>query len=354
MSFLEITFFHNTVLTYLIFAGALLCSLIVIRVATQKAMRWLGEWAERKKTPAAEMLVRSMRHALVPAFYLAAVLLCLKIIMVSPDVQNIIQIVVRILIAYISALLLARLATFFMTQYWQLRRKGNDNKSAVMWIIGFVKVLIWSLVGILLLQNLGVKIDALIAGLGISSLAVAFAAQVVLEDVFCFFSILLDRPLEIGDFIQAGDHSGTVEHIGVKTTRLRTLEGEQLIMSNKDITSSRIQNFKTLQNRRVLFHLSVTYDTTAQTLREIPGLIRQIIEDTPDARFGRAHFSAFSDSSLDFEIVYTVLSNDYDRFMDVRQSVFLQIKETFDHRKISFAFPTRTVQIAPTPGSIAN
>ena len=201
---------------------------------------------------------------------------------------------------------------------------------------------------ILLFDNLGLNITSLLAGLGIGGVALAFSAQSILVDLFCWFTIVFDKPFVVGDFILVGDKSGTVESIGVKTTRLRSLNGEQIILANSDLTKSRINNFKTLVERRVLFKVGVTYDTSSDQLKNIPQLVKTCVEETEGTRFGRTHFVAYGAYSLDFEIVYYVLSNDYDVYLDRLQSVNLKLKEAFEKANIGFAYPTQTLLVQNT------
>ena len=200
---------------------------------------------------------------------------------------------------------------------------------------------------IFLVDNIAsdIKLNSLLTGVGISSIAIAFAAQSILSDIFCFFTIFFDKPFEIGDFIIAGEQMGTVEHIGLKTTRLRSLNGEQLVFSNADLTGACIKNYKTMQQRRVLFKIGVKYDTHYDKLKEIPGLIKRIVDDVPGTQFGRTHFFSYGDYSLNFEIVYYVLDSDYDKYMDINQEINFRIKKEFDDMHIEFAFPTRTVEL---------
>ncbi|PSO81847.1 MAG: mechanosensitive ion channel protein MscS, partial [Cyanobacteria bacterium QS_4_48_99] len=172
-----------------------------------------------------------------------------------------------------------------------------------------------------LLGNLGFDISALVASLGIGGVAIALASQGVLQDLFSYFSILLDRPVQIGDFIIVGDFVGTVEHIGIKTTRMRSLSGEQLIIANTDLTGSRIRNFNPMEERRIVFTISVTYDTGFKQLQEIPNFIQGIIEATKNTRFDRCHFSSYRDSSLNFETVYYMTTSDYTAYMDAQQHI---------------------------------
>ncbi len=343
---LQFTFYGNTVLRYLIFLVSLPACVTLLRVFTKLIMKTLRRNAEKSKKKPNEALEQSIRKYLVPVLYFVAVLACLKILTLTPAVQNVVDAAVKVFFAFYGGYCLTRAAAYFLTRYWKRRKHAADGKVAFQWINGAAKFLIWSVVTILFLQNIGVKIDALIAGLGVGGLAVAFAAQVVLEDVFCFFTIIFDRPFETGDFIIAGEQMGTVEHIGVKTTRLRAPDGEQLILSNKDMTSSRIRNFKTMEQRRVVFRLGVTYDTDAKVLAEIPDILKEAIDSVENASFARAHFVSFGASSLDFEIAYHVLSSDFDRYMEVHHQINLKIKDEFDQRGIAFAFPTQTIYVA--------
>jgi small-conductance mechanosensitive channel len=214
-------------------------------------------------------------------------------------------------------------------------------------IICFVaRVLIWGMVLLLTLDNLGVDITALVAGLGIGGIAVALALQNVLGDLLASLSIALDQPFVIGDFLIVGDHMGSVEYIGIKSTRLRSLTGEQIVISNADLLSSRVRNYGRMYERRIVFSLGVTYETQRAKLERIPALLRGIIESQDGVRFDRAHFAKYGDFSLDFEIVYHVLSADYGRYMDVQQAINFRIHEAFEKLGVQFAYPTQTVWVA--------
>ena len=193
------------------------------------------------------------------------------------------------------------------------------------------------------MDNLGIKISALVAGLGIGGIAIALAAQTVLGDLFSCFIIFFDRPFVIGDFIVIGEFKGTVDHVGLKTTRLISLGGEQLIFSNTDLTNSRIRNYKRMDRRRIVFQLGVTYQTTLMQLKKIPQIIEEIITQIPDATFDRTHFASYGDFSLNFEIVYYVNDRDYNKYMVIQQEINFKIKEAFEKEGIEFAYPTQTV-----------
>ena len=207
------------------------------------------------------------------------------------------------------------------------------------------RLLLWSLVLLLTLDNLGVNINSLIASLGIGGIAVALAAQNILGDLFASLSIMFDKPFVVGDFIIVDDMQGNVEQIGMKTTRIRSLSGEQLIMSNNDLLKSRIKNYKRMQERRVIFTLGVTYQTPSEKLRKIPGIIREVVEEQENARFDRSHFKSFGDSALLFETVLWVERPDYIIMANLMQEVNLKIYEEFEREGIEFAYPTQTIHL---------
>jgi small-conductance mechanosensitive channel len=226
------------------------------------------------------------------------------------------------------------------------QRAGNAGARSAAGLVRFVaRVAVWSLVLLLVLANLGVDITALIAGLGIGGIAVALAAQNILGDLFASLAIILDRPFEVGDFIVVGEQLGTVEHIGVKTTHLRSLSGEQLICSNTDLLTSRVQNYARMQERRVVLTLGVVYETPTDKIAMLPDLIREIVTAQEQIRFDRAHFRSFGDFALIFEVVYWVLSADYNLLMDKQQAINLEILRRFRERGLEFAFPTQTLHL---------
>lgn len=215
------------------------------------------------------------------------------------------------------------------------------------------RMVIWLLVFLLVLDNLGVNISALIAGLGIGGIAVALAVQNVLGDVLASLSILLDKPFEVGDFIVVGELMGTVERIGIKTTRLRSLSGEQLVLSNASLLSGQIRNFKRMFERRMLFTFGVTYDTPRSVLEQLPKRVQEIVAKQPRTRFDRAHFKSFGDSALLFEVVYFILVPEMNTAMDIQQSINLELMRVCEELGAEFAFPTQTVQLQPVPLQLA-
>jgi len=230
-----------------------------------------------------------------------------------------------------------------------IERCRKDNPAAVTSVnaAGFItKLVLWFAVFLLTLDNVGIDITAMLAGMGIGGIAIALAVQSILGDLFSSLTIVLDKPFVVGDFLIVGDYMGAVESVGLKTTRIRSLSGEQLVLSNSDLLSSRIRNYGRMYERRVVFAIGVTYDTPREKLKAIPQIIRKALEAQDNTRFDRSHFKAYGAFSLDFETVYYVTKADYNVYMDIQQAVNLHIHERFEEEGIEFAFPTQTVYVA--------
>jgi small-conductance mechanosensitive channel len=227
------------------------------------------------------------------------------------------------------------------------RKHARETNPAALTSFGaisfIVRVAAWALVALLAFENLGVNVSALVAGLGIGGIAIGLALQNILGDLFASLSIVLDKPFVVGDFIIVDDFMGTVDSIGVKTTRVRSLGGELLVFANGDLTRSRLRNYKRMAERRVLFGFGVRYETTPEQVEAIPGIVKEIIQAQPRTRFDRAHFKGFGASSLDFEVVYWVLTPDYNPYMDIQQAINLALMRRLAERHVDFAFPSQTL-----------
>jgi small-conductance mechanosensitive channel len=205
------------------------------------------------------------------------------------------------------------------------------------------KIGLWVVISLLILDNLGVQVSSLVASLGIGGIAVALAVQNMLEDLFASLSIALDKPFVIGDFIVIDEYSGNVEDIGLKSTRIRSLSGEELVFSNADLLNSRIRNYKRLQTRRIEFHIGVVYGTPAEKLARIPEIVEEIISPIESVQFDRAHFDELGDYALMYEIIYLVEQPDYATYMDVQEEINLGLYQRFEEEGIEFAYPTQTL-----------
>jgi len=227
------------------------------------------------------------------------------------------------------------------------RTEGDKRQdtSMIKVLVLIIKIVIWTIALLMILANFGIQITPLIASLGVGGIAIALALQSVLGDLFSAFAIYLDKPFQEEDFIIIGNDMGIVEHVGIKTTRIRTLQGQELVVSNSELTSTRINNYKKMRKRRIVFSFGVTYDTPTIKLKKIPGIVEKIIKSVKGADLDRAHFKEFGDSSLNYEVVYFVDNGDYNKYMDIQQDINLKIKEGFEKEKIEFAFPTQTIHV---------
>jgi small-conductance mechanosensitive channel len=208
-----------------------------------------------------------------------------------------------------------------------------------------LRTTLWAVVLLAMLSNLGVNITAFVASLGVGGVAVALAVQNILGDLFASLSIAVDKPFEVGDFIVFGAVSGSVEHVGLKTTRIRSLSGEQIVVGNTELLKQTISNYKRMSERRIAFKFGVTYDVSPSQAQEIPKVVRRIIESSPKLRFDRAHLQALAESSLDYEVVYFVLDADYNLYMDLQQMINVHLLGEFQRMNVRFAYPTRTLEI---------
>lgn len=223
-------------------------------------------------------------------------------------------------------------------------KRGRHVSNHILFILKKVlQFLIYSFALLIILGVFNVDLSGAIVGLGVGGIAIALALQSILSDALSAFSIYFERPFEIGDFIVVGDYAGTVNKIGMKSTRIQLLQGEELIISNKELTSKSVRNFKKLQRRRIVFTVKVTYDTSIEKLKKIPKIIAKILKETEMAELDRVHFSQFGDFSLDFEVVYYIETGDYTKYMDIQQRINYRILEEFEKENIEMAYPTQKI-----------
>ena len=340
---LELPYFGNTLLQYLTALGVFAASAAGVYVFQHFVLALLRRLAGATDTELDDILVRAAEMLLVPMLYFGALYLTLHTLVLSPAFHAGLKIAGMVLFTLLAVRVLTATIRFALRA--RLKRTTDDEAAEIQLkgVTGLINLTVWVIAVFVLLDNLGVKISAAVAGLGIGGIAVALAAQAILGDLFSYFVIFLDKPFEVGDFIVAGDKMGTVESIGIKTTRLTALGGEQIVFSNSDLIHARLHNHKKMAGRRIVFKLCVTYQTPAETLREIPGMVRAIIERQQNTTFDRGHFTAFGDSSLDFEFVYYVENPEYTKYRDIQQEINFAVLEAFADRGIAFAYPTRTL-----------
>lgn len=282
-----------------------------------------------------------------PILYVILFYASIKAILSLTDkLSRVVYIIFIIAVTYFGIRLISVVIKTSLTSY--LAKRDKDYKQVEQRIRGistFNNIIIWTIGIIFLISNTGFNITGIITGLGIGGIALALASQNIFMDLFNYFVIFFDQPFQIGDFIVLDNITGTVEKIGIKTTRIRSLRGEEIIISNTDLTSKRIHNYKKMEKRRVIFAFGIVYQTSYKNLELVPAVVKKIISDTEGTEFDRCHFKEYGDSSLNFEIVYYVLSPDYNVYMDTQQKINLNIFKEFKDLGIEFAYPTRTVYL---------
>lgn len=337
INMLDQTFFGNRVLEYLIALLILFISLLVVRVVVRSAFNRYKKFTQTTKNTLDDFIADILQRVVLPVLYVSCFYLSLKTLHLSSGLDKVINVLQLAIITFLAIRVATLLLGYGMNLYLLKKKEDLTLVRSLEGMLMVGKILLWALAMIIFLDNIGFKVSTMIAGLGIGGVAIAIAAQALLKDFFSYFSIVFDRPFKIGDFIIVGDFLGTVEHIGIKTTRIRSLGGEQLIFCNTDLTDSRVRNYKRMEQRRVLFRLGVTYQTRLDQLKEIPAIIEQAVKSVKDTAFDRAHFFSYGDFSLIFEVVYYVIGPDYNKYMDIQQEINFAIKEEFEKRSIDFA-----------------
>lgn len=304
----------------------------------------LQKWAAGTPSDFDDFLVSLVGGIGWPVFLTVAVYGASRGLSLPAEIDRAVHGIAVVVIAVRAALLLQNIVRYSVVKSY-CKSRPNDPVAVrfAETLSNIARWVLWSVLLIFVLDNLGVDISALVAGLGIGGIAVAMASQAILGDLFSAVCIFIDRPFEVGDFIVIDNDKGTIEAIGLKTTKIRSLDGEQLVIANSDLTKSRIKNYKRMESRRASFGFGVTYQTPVAKLRKIPGMVGGILSELPLTKLDRVHFAAFGDSSLDFQVVYFVQSPDYKVFMDQQQEINCRLKEIFDREGIEFAYPTQTV-----------
>jgi small-conductance mechanosensitive channel len=338
------TVYHNQIYNWLVAIAIAVSIYLVMFFGKAIAQRRLGQLAKKTVTDWDDLIAVLIKRIhsvflLVLAVYAGSLKLTLP-----SSVSNFFKRGVFVILLFQLALIGSQAIKFLIDRYRRQKLESNAAAVTTLSSVGFVlKTLLWFILLLVALDTYGVDVTALVAGLGISGIAVALAVQNILKDLFASFSIVFDKPFVIGDFIIVGDFLGTVEYVGLKTTRIRSLSGEQLVFSNGDLLDSRIRNFKRMYERRVVFTIGVLYQTSYEHLIEIPKMIQSIIESQSQVRFDRAHFKEYGAYSLNFEIVYWIQNPDYNVYMDIQQSINLSIFKQFKEKGIEFAYPTQTL-----------
>ena len=351
MTFLETSFYGNDVRAWVFAAGIGIVAYIILRLFIRHVLRFVSRVTERTETDLDDLVVGLLAHTRsfligVLALYSGSLALELPLSVTWAASR------VAVLALFLQlALWGSEAIQFSFTRYFRTSGEGT-GRTGIAVLRTFSQVALWSIIVVLALDNLGFQINAIVTSLGISGVAMALAVQNILGDLFASLAIVLDEPFRIGDSIQFGDFSGSVEQIGLKTTRVRSVTGEELVVSNADLLGSRIRNYGRLSERRLTFQVGVTYDTPGETLAMIPEMIREVIESQGSTRFARSHLKELGDSALYFESVYYMTVPDYTTYMDTQQAINLELFARFSRENIQFAYPTQTLFVSKIPGDI--
>lgn len=346
-NFWDQVYFNNTLRDWGISLAIIAGAFIFLKIFKSIFLSRLRTWAQKSRTTVDDLVLTIINTLAMPFLYILAVYYGLQYLNLGTRVPKVLHIGMLV----VSTFFVIRIITTFISYFFSLaiaRQEGDDKrKKQAVGIQLIIKLVLWIIGIIFLIDNLGYDITTIIAGLGIGGIAIALAAQTILGDLFSYIVIFFDKPFEIGDYVVVDDKMGTVEYVGIKTTRIRTLGGEQLICSNTDLTNSRLHNYKRMQERRIQFSFGIVYETSPSQLQAIPSMVKEIINSIDGLRFDRAHFKKFGDYSLDFEVVYYVLSSEYNIYMDKQQEINFQLFERFEKEKIGFAYPTQTLIMNP-------
>ncbi len=341
---LSLSVLGNDIKSYLIAALVLAGIFIFFKFLFMLVFKRLEDYAKHTKTDVDDAVVNLLEQNRWMVFFVLA-FLYIDIALTLPEG---VEIIIRAFFNISAVVLAVRVVNYWVEYFTEKIAHDKENPAeefSVRFISKSIKVLTWVFGLLFLISSFGYNISSLIAGLGIGGLAVALAVQNILADLISCISIYLDKPFQVGDYIVVDTQMGTVKSIGIKTTRITSLQGEEIVMSNKRLTEIDINNYGKMKKRRVIIPLGVTYKTTATKMKAIPKNLQKIVESVEDTTFDRAHFKMFGPHSKDFELVFFVESKDYYTYMDRLEAVNMKIQKYFEKNKIEFAYPTQTLYL---------
>jgi small-conductance mechanosensitive channel len=347
---LALPLFKNSITAWLVALAIAAAAFFAMLAARRLIRRYERRFAAAERAPLLVLPLQVTGRTAAPFFIAVALFIGAQWLEISPRAEAVVESGITIALFWQAGIWAVATASGWF-EYKRAQSLAADRAAVgslgILAVI--VNVVIWAFVVLLTLDNLGIDITALVAGLGIGGIAVALAVQNIFGDLFASLSITLDRPFVVGDFLIVGDVMGSVESIGIKSTRLRSLSGEQIVMPNSDLLSSRVRNYGRMVERRVVFATRLPHATRIDAIEKVPGIIRAAIEAQADTRFDRSHFASHGLASLDFETVYYVRSADYNRYMDIQQAINLRMHREFARLGIEFAYPTQKLFVAGLP-----
>jgi len=344
MAIFDKLLFHIRVLDWIYAFLTSGVTFVVLTVLKKFIAKKLGAFAATTDTKLDDLVVALIKETKLVSVLMISLFVGSLLLTLPSRADVILQKVLVLTLIIQGALWTNHLLTFWFDQILSKRAQDGTSVATTRSILNFVaRLLLWSIALLLVLDNLGFNITTLIAGLGVGGIAIALAIQNVLADLFASLSIILDKPFVVGDFIIVDNYMGTVKQIGLKTTRIQSLSGEEVVFSNTDLLKSRIRNYKRMYERRVVFSIGITYETPYEKLEFVKSTLQQVIKSQPEVRFDRAHFKEYGDSALIYEAVYYVLDPDYNKYMDIQEAINTELFKRFAENGVDFAYPTRTV-----------
>ena len=336
--------FYRTILTSL---GTFVVGALISLIAARSTRVILGRITTRTKSETDDFILQSIVRTIKPLGLLISASISWKILPIDDEINNAVLGIIKLaclvlLIRLINSIILR------LIERWSLRIDDNSVSTMLRSLSPMFRSLVWCIGFVFYLQNMGVQMAAIWALLSAGGIGAGLALKEPVQEFFEYITILLDKPFENGQFIHIDGIWASVERVGVRSTRLRSINGEIIVLSNSALTNGKIANYGEMEYRRIVHKLGVTYETPSSKMKEIPNLVKCIIESTEDAIYDRCHFTEFGNFSLDFELVYYIPTNNYLRAMEAQQKINLQIMQEFKSKDINFAFPTQTVHLSQT------
>ncbi len=345
MDFLQNTFWGNSIEAYLLAILIFFVSVYALKIFKSVIIAKIKKVSEKTKTEIDNMVIDAISSIHWPFYVFASLYFSVNFLNVNNAIKNWLFYIFLIAVVYYGIRFVERLINFGIGI---LSKKQDGEDDTILKLIGTVaKIALWGAAVLLVLSNMGINVTSLIAGMGIGGIAIALALQNILGDLFSSLSIYFDKPFKVGDYVSlGGTNSGTVKKVGIKTTRIETPQGEELVVANSELTKAMLSNFGAMERRRATFNIGVTYDTPLEKLKKITGIIREIIESHGEkTEIARIHFTTFGDFSLIYSATYYVNSDQYNVFADIQQDINFKILEKFEEQNIEMAFPTQTVYV---------
>ena len=339
---LSYAFWGNSVQEYIVATVIFVLIVIIFRIAKYQIVKKLRKVANNTKAKVDDLLIKIVDKIGWPFYIFFAIFITLKFIQV-PDIVN-------VFFTYMTPIVVVIIVVRSLQQFVDYgiqklgKEKQEDNETAVINIIGrILKGALWGIALVYVVSLFGYDITTVVASFGVLGIVLAFGLQEVLSDIFASISIFFDKPFEIGDFIIVGDIIGVVKEVGIKSTRVQSLWGQEVVIPNKELTSARINNYKKMKRRRIQFSFGVVYEISAEKLEKVLEITKEIVANIELAELDRVHFKEYGDFSLNFEVVYYVNTSDYSKYMDIQQEINFLLKKRFEKEAISFAYPTQTI-----------